>query len=118
MFDERCRMSELSCVRTNAKNPGILWIDVIDEKGSLAKINNLLENECEKIGFPREKRKFLPHLTIGRVRQPNKARELVQKHLETVFEPVGFEVSKIVLYESIFHSTGSNYQKITSFKLV
>src|SRR5262245_31761683 len=35
----------------NARNPRVLWIDVKDEAENLAKINNLLETECEKIGF-------------------------------------------------------------------
>jgi RNA 2',3'-cyclic 3'-phosphodiesterase len=101
----------------NSRNPRILWINVIDEQGSLAKINNLLESECEKIGFQRETRKFVPHLTIGRVREPNKARKLAKTELETAFEPVGIEVSEIVIYESILQPTGSNFQKVMSFKL-
>ncbi len=101
----------------NARNPRVLWIDVLDETGSLAKINDFLETECEKFGFPVEKRKFVPHLTIGRVREPGKAKELARMHLETAFETVGFEVSEIVIYESILQPTGSNYQKVLGFKL-
>jgi 2'-5' RNA ligase len=93
----------------NARNPRILWIDVKDEAENLAKISNLLEAECEKIGFEKERRKFVPHLTIGRVRRPNKARDLVRIHLENKFEPVEFEVSEIVIYESKLLPTGSEY---------
>ena len=102
----------------NAGNPRILWIDMSDESGSLAKINQMLETECGKIGFPGEKRKFLPHLTIGRLRDPNKAKGLAQKHLETDFEPVGFKVSEIVIYESNLQPSGSIYQKVKGFKLI
>jgi 2'-5' RNA ligase len=100
----------------NARNPRVLWIDVFDEPGNLAKMNNLLEDACERFGFARERRKFVPHLTIGRVREPSKARALAAKHLENAFEPVGFEVSEIVIYESILTPAGSNFQKVTSFR--
>ena len=91
---------------------------MLDESGNLAKINQFLENECEKIGLAKEARKFVPHLTIGRIREPQTAKGLVKKHLETAFEPVGFEVSEIVIYESILQPTGSNYRKVMSFKLI
>jgi RNA 2',3'-cyclic 3'-phosphodiesterase len=101
----------------DAKNPRILWIDVFDEQGNLAKINSLLENECERIGFARESRKYVPHLTIGRIREPNNAKELVQKHLQNRFEPVEFEISEIVIYESQLMPTGSNYSIVSKHKL-
>jgi 2'-5' RNA ligase len=112
---------ELEIARTgvfpNPRNARVLWIDVVDEKGNLAKINRILENECEKIGFPKEKRAFKPHLTIARLREPEKSRELAQKHLQTIFEPVRFDVSDIVIYESKLRPAGSVYEKLASFKL-
>jgi len=101
----------------NQRNPRVLWIDVKDETGSLAKINDLLEAECEKIGFERERRKFVPHLTIGRVREPNRAGKLAKKHLENKFEPVEFEVSEIVIYESKLLPTGSVYSVVSRHEL-
>ncbi len=101
----------------DAKKPRVLWIDVIDEQKSLTKINGLLENECEKIGFAREARKYVPHLTIGRIREPNNAKDLAQKHLQNNFEPVEFEISEIVIYESQLMQTGSIYSILSKFKL-
>jgi 2'-5' RNA ligase len=100
----------------NVRNPRVLWIDVKDEKGNLAKINERLEAECEKIGFEKERRKFVPHLTIGRVREPLRARDLAQKHLQNKFEPVEFEVSQIVIYESRLQPAGSIYSKLGTYK--
>jgi len=101
----------------NARNPRVLWIDVKDEAQDLAKINNLLESECEKIGFAREKRKYVPHLTIGRLREPHAARELARKHLQNKFEPVEFEISEIVIYESKLLPTGSVYSVVSRHEL-
>lgn len=99
------------------RNPRVLWIDIIDTAETLAKINNLLEAECEKIGFEKEKRKFVPHLTIGRVCEPNRASGLAKKHLENIFEPVEFEISEIVIYESKLLPTGSVYSVVSKHEL-
>lgn len=98
------------------RNAKILWLGLHDESENLAKINQVLEAECEKIGFEREKRNFKPHLTIARLREPHKSRNLVEKHLENAFEPVEFTVSEIVIYESKLLPTGSIYRKLRSFE--
>jgi len=101
----------------NARNARVLWIDVKDEAGNLLKINDLLEAEAEKIGFAKEKRKFVPHLTIGRVREPHRARDLANKHRQNKFEPVEFEISEIVIYESKLLPTGSVYSVVSKHEL-
>lgn len=101
----------------NARNARVLWLDIKDEAGSLAKINDLLEAECEKIGFAKEKRRFVPHLTIGRVREPSRARDLAETHRQNIFEPVEFEISEIVIYESKLLPTGSVYSVVSKHEL-
>lgn len=100
---------EKTGVFPNLKKARILWLGLQEETNSLKKIYDLLENECEKIGFRKEKRNFKPHLTLARIRQPNKSFELAKKHLEKDFEPVRFEVSEIVIYESKLQKAGSVY---------
>lgn len=99
------------------RNPRILWIGVKDETGSLPKISTSLEIKCERIGFKREKRKFKAHLTIARLREPQKLRELANKHLQNEFEPSRFEAFEIVIYESKLQSTGSIYSVVSKHKL-
>ena len=99
------------------RNPRILWLGINDEKGSLLQISEILENECEKIGFPKEKRTFKAHLTIARLREPHKSKEIAQKHFENKIEAVEFTVSEIVIYESKLQPTGSIYMKIKNAKL-
>jgi 2'-5' RNA ligase len=100
------------------RNARILWLGVKDEKGSLAEISGILESECEKIGFPKEKRKFTAHLTIARLREPQKSKEIALKHLQNKFEPVDFEVSEIVIYESRLQPNGSIYAAISKTNLI
>jgi 2'-5' RNA ligase len=106
-----------SGVFPNKKRARVLCLGITDETGSLQKISEILEDKCEKFGFTKEKRKFNPHLTIARIREPGKSKELVDKHLQNKFEPVEFEVSRIVIIESKLHSTGSVYSIVSEFKL-
>lgn len=98
------------------RNARVLWLGVYGDVGELQKINAILETECEKIGYKKEKRIYKPHLTIGRIREPQKAKELAKVHLENKFEPVEFEVSELVIYESKLQPSGSVYTKVSGFK--
>ncbi len=100
----------------NKKRAKILWFGIDDKKGSLTEIKENLEAELEKLGFAKEKRRFKPHLTIARLREPSK--DLVSKHLENKIEPVGFEVSGIVIYESELRPTGSVYKIVSKHELI
>ena len=111
------RIAETGVFPQNALKSRILWIDVKDEAGSLVRMNELLEKECAKVGFARENRNYKPHLTIGRLREPEKSLRLIKRHLQKEFEPVGFEVGEILIYESRLQPAGSIYEKATSSKL-
>lgn len=99
------------------KKARVLWLGIEDEKGSLQKLNEILETECERKGFPLEKRNFKPHLTIARLREPRKSNELIEKHLQNEFETDEFIVSEIVIYESRLQKSGSIYTKRKKLKL-
>ena len=70
-------LSELGCFPNN-RRPRVLWAGV---KGDLSTLQNLhlaVDNVVEKVGLPRERRGFSPHLTLGRVRRNISEREVDQ----------------------------------------
>jgi RNA 2',3'-cyclic 3'-phosphodiesterase len=94
--------------------PRILWIGADDRSGILNRIHADLEKACEAIGFEREAKRFHPHVTIGRVREPQSARKLAEYHVQTKIEPVGFKVAELVIYESKLQPAGSVYSAIST----
>lgn len=96
------------------RNARILWLGLKDERKSLQKLSEILENECVKQGFAKEKRDFKAHLTLARLKE--KSSELVEMHLHKNFEPVEFEVSEMVVFQSELRPTGSVYKTVSKHK--
>jgi RNA 2',3'-cyclic 3'-phosphodiesterase len=90
-------------------NPRVLWIGIDPETSDLATLHKALEEECSRLGFEREQRAFHPHLTIARVRQPEGARELAERHVESGFAPEAVPIRDVCLIRSELRSEGSRY---------
>ena len=90
--------------------PRILWIGVDDLSDATTELNRRVENVCELLGFVKEQKRFHPHITIGRMREPKPA--LAKAHIASAIEPVEFAVDSIVVYESKLLPTGSVYSVI------
>ncbi len=101
----------------SSRKPRVLWLGLKDEKGSLLNLNEILETECEQIGFAKEKRNFKTHLTIARLREPHKSKELGEQHLENEFEASAFGAGEIIIYESKLLPQGSIYSAVSKHKL-
>jgi 2'-5' RNA ligase len=101
----------------NPRNPRILWLGVYDPSSAISKLAEAVESECARVGFPRESRPFRPHLTIARVKEPHKARQLAEAHYGLGFGPIPFVVNELTIYESELRPTGSVYSKLAVFPL-
>lgn len=44
----------------------VLWLGVRGELDQLFRLYDIMEREMKKIGYPMERRKFTPHITLGR----------------------------------------------------
>lgn len=100
-----------------ARVPRIVWVG-IGESETLRMIQTRVENELQKIHFPREKRKYHPHLTLGRVRGPHNL-ETVLKTLSQYKEADfgGMTVNKITLFKSTLKPTGAEYTVLSEHRL-
>jgi RNA 2',3'-cyclic 3'-phosphodiesterase len=97
-------------------DPRILWIGMKDN-GETEKLASKVEMQFERLRFEREKRRFSPHLTIARLREPRSSRELAKYHSSREFGPIEVQVSEITVFESILGSAGSIYRRIAAFPL-
>ena len=97
--------------------PRVLWLGVVDTSGGLAELQHHTEDECEDVGFARERKRFHPHLTIARLRSPEGARALAALHKSMEFESPAFTVNEIVLMRSEQAPHGSRYTPLEKIRM-
>ena len=99
------------------RHPRVIWIG-IEMNEILQNIQTRVENELHKIRFPKEKRKFHPHLTLGRVKGPQNLEtvmESLEQHKETHFGRM--TVNTITFFKSTLKPTGAEYTILSEFYL-
>jgi len=87
----------------------VLWVGIETLPEGLQRLYSAIEDELAREGFPREKRKFSPHLTIGRVRVPGKGTEVAEKLIAEGFQSERFTATQVILMRSDLKPTGSIY---------
>ncbi len=99
-------------------SPRVIWLGVGRGSTILQELASELENDLAKSGFSKEKRKWSPHLTLGRVKslvEPRKLSGLISKEKEIVAGEM--EVRGISVIESRLTPTGPIYTVLERIKL-
>lgn len=99
------------------RRPHVLWAGVSVPPPLLA-LQSEVDETMAGLGFPKEQRRYAPHLTIGRVKGMQGMAELMSRF--HTFQNVFFgsiEVHEIVLMQSITKPSGAVYAKLDRFRL-
>jgi 2'-5' RNA ligase len=102
----------------NPRKPRIVWVGV--EKGAdmLVEITNSIEASMKQLGFPKEKRPFRPHLTVGRIRRLKNPGAMTKALEQSQVGELGkFAVEKISLIRSQLDPAGSIYTTLVEAPL-
>ena len=100
-----------------SKTPKVLWV-AIEEVEDLKRLQSDVEEAMESLGFPKERRTFHPHLTLGRVKAISDIKEtlhFLEKHRDKNFGEM--EVKKITFFRSVLKPTGAEYSVLSEFEL-
>ena len=92
----------------------VVWVGVEGDLESLQALQRDLNQRLQRLGFPRERGTFTPHLTVARVRDglgpaERAALERILAQLRPP-EPVRFPVDELVLFESFLERGGARYE--------
>jgi len=98
--------------------PRVVWAGVTDGATRLAELAGRVDGALAGIGFPRESRPFAPHLTLGRVRAPERAVVLAAALRAEGQGAFGrFRPEAFCLMESRLDPQGSIYTVVDRFTL-
>lgn len=102
----------------NARSPRVIWVGV--EGGpDLPALAAQVEEVLGPLGIPKENRAFSAHLTLGRVKVPDKIpvlQEVLRRQEPLEFG--SFSANEFFLYESQLSPGGSVYRKMARFALI
>jgi RNA 2',3'-cyclic 3'-phosphodiesterase len=91
------------------RNPRVLWIGIAQMPDALRRLHKEIEDELAREGFAREAKKFNPHLTIARLRNPRNAQPLAEALMTRGFEDESFQTSEVIVMRSELSPQGSIY---------
>ncbi len=99
--------------------PRVVWAGLTGDLVALARLQQALEAALARLGFAPEKRPFVPHLTLGRVKSAKNKKALLQsvdRYREEEFVPAQtIAIKELVLYQSTLHPEGAIYTPLKHF---
>ena len=99
--------------------PRVIWVG-IQNSNTLQLIKEKVEALISPLGFPTERRKFAPHLTIARVKSHQSEVGTVVKHYIPIFENTYswiLDVQDVYFIKSTLHPKGAQYEDILGVNL-
>lgn len=96
-------------------NPRVIWFG-IEANPMFLKLNKNIKTFLEEIGFISDRQNFVPHLTVGRIkeiRDKNHFQEVLSAFRDFQFQQI--LVKEFHLFESILHRKGPEYNIIETF---
>lgn len=96
----------------NLKHPRVLWAGLSESADDLIPIVQELEAKLGSLGFNPEEKRFRPHLTLGRVRQPKGLERLTSELERFKLEPFEITFDRLELIQSILTPRGPIYKTL------
>ncbi|MDY6934184.1 MAG: RNA 2',3'-cyclic phosphodiesterase [Spirochaetota bacterium] len=102
-----------------AKRASVIWCGIKTDARIIDNIFKDIENFSSHFGFQKEKRRFIPHLTLARVRKGKRMTEdivkFIEKNSDRYFGESSFK--KLVLYSSNLTPKGPQYTELKYINL-
>ena len=112
--------SGLGCFPSSSR-PNVIWVGAEDDTGTLAHLQTAVEDRLSVLGYPKEKRSYTPHLTMGRVARDVAASErrrlgdmIAEQNVGSLGE---MQVRDVCLIKSELSPSGARYTRLAAVTL-
>jgi 2'-5' RNA ligase len=98
-------------------SPRVLWVGIQDATGLLRQMQQMLEAQLVRAGYPRKDRPFAPHLTLARLKRVSCRSEFLaglKAHSKAVLGQL--EVDHIELVKSQLSPSGARYSIVNAVR--
>jgi RNA 2',3'-cyclic 3'-phosphodiesterase len=114
----RVRFGEPGAFPSN-KRARVIWIAMAEGSREAGNVASKLDARLEKVGVKREGRPFAGHLTLARLKQPFDSIDYLENLGNRLdgLQDMAFDVSEIILYESILSPKGPTYKPLERMRL-
>lgn len=100
-----------------SRHPRIIWVGIAKNQ-KLISVQNEIESLLEKVSISREKRKYHPHLTLGRIKSNHNIAPVLEELAENKDTEFGtIEVEEITFFKSTLKPTGAEYDALSKIQL-
>ena len=103
----------------NKRNPRVIWLGLNGDLERMSYFRNALQKALKPFGIKEEKRRFTPHLTLGRFRKSNRAYFQLDEFIlryKDLESPVR-SLKELILFQSDLKPGGAVYTKLESWPL-
>jgi RNA 2',3'-cyclic 3'-phosphodiesterase len=114
---KRCELSLAGLgVFPHAQRPNVVWAG-IEGGQTLQALAAELESELEPLGYAREDRPFVPHLTLARIKAkpPQSLHDLLKRHQKTQFGTAS--IASVEFFRSDLGPDGPKYTELATAPL-
>jgi 2'-5' RNA ligase len=96
----------------------VIWAGAAEGAGAAIRLAARVEEALEPLGFVRETRPFVPHVTLGRAREPRRRPALAAALAAGATREFGrVAVARVSLMRSALSPRGSRYTELRAFEL-
>lgn len=99
------------------ERPRILWLGI---DGNITSLNSLflnVEKKMEFLGFPKSEENYFPHITLARIKYPQKHTPDITTFLKSSYDPIDFTVDRVQFLSSELLPSGTIYTLLGSYPL-
>ncbi|MFL2983205.1 MAG: RNA 2',3'-cyclic phosphodiesterase [Candidatus Neomarinimicrobiota bacterium] len=99
------------------ERPRVLWLGVDGNLKSLKNLYVKIDKKLSSIGFPINDGEFFPHITLARIKYPQKCTPDVSTFLNSSYDPIDFKVDRVQFLSSELLPKGTLYTSLGLFPL-
>ncbi|MFL3008636.1 MAG: RNA 2',3'-cyclic phosphodiesterase [Candidatus Neomarinimicrobiota bacterium] len=110
------KVSGTGCFPTNTR-PKTLWLGISGGVKPLMDMVKEIENKLFEIGFSKDKKEFIPHITVARISYPQKVIPDVDIFLKSSYDVIDLDIDRMQFFSSELLPNGAIYSLLKTFPL-